>query len=280
MSEPIEDKIKRLKSELQVAKQAQELWEMLHSKRKEIETKISEVKSRIEQDTFEHHQKGEEGPAPVEEKAELLSSIKNSQQNIDDKMDDFEDFSLDMIEGLHQELILTILEKFPDQEESFEELTRKQNLSSNLHGKLDELQTHLQKISRLLDNTITERNRVKPRNLFKFIFGRSSNFMITKNLQEIKAYTANTLEIICDLEAQFARSEANNSILQLLTELIVQIQMVAQKRWSYRKIDRNLIPLQKELKRLFNYIKGEKERARAERIDSEALIENWIERFS
>lgn len=125
MNETFESKIKRLKDELQIAEHANQLWKILIEKRGMLESKITKLMSEIDDNKnsiYCNTSKDLCVKQIIETKEETLKKIKCSKQEIDEKLDEIEGVSEEIIEDLKRQLILAILQNHPEQKDEFKKL--------------------------------------------------------------------------------------------------------------------------------------------------------------
>jgi len=283
MNEPLDEKIQRLKAELTVAKQAHQLWDVLIEKRENLEEKISILKSEIDEETSAQYQKAQETYEEIKnrgEKAKALKTIKKNKQTIDDKLDDYEDFSDDIIVYLQNQLVITILKKFPDQTNPYQNLDHQLRQSIDLSDKLKVLKVSTQDIDQLLNRVLEERKRAGPFRILHFFFGRNPYFTITQSIQAIKLLCGNALDVLHDIEETIPNNPRAVNCLEQITEVLVQLQSFAQQRWSYGKIDSQLKPLKGTLAPLTKQLNILKKEADEAIISQKEMINLWIDQHS
>lgn len=283
MEESLDDKINRIKSELTVAKQANQLWDILLEKREILEEKISSLKDEIEDEHLKQYQEAHEiyhEAKRSENKREALDSIKKNKQSIDEKLDNYEDISGDIVTYLQNQLVITILKKYPDQEMSYHNLDRQLQKNINLADKLKVLISNTQNIDTLVQRIIEERAKTKPFRILQFFFGRNPNLAITQSIQAMKLLCGNSLDLLHDTIDLIKDNQRAKNCLEQLSEILVQLQTFSQQRWSYKKIDKGLLPLKDTINVYVKQLLTLKKEGREDIINQERIIENWIEQHS
>lgn len=283
MEESLDDKIQRLKNELAMAKQAHQLWDMLIQKREQLEDKIASLKNEIEDEKMKQYEKAhdvyEEAKAGGNKK-ETLDSIKQSKQTIDNKLDDYEDISGDILVYLQNQLVITILKKFPDQELSFQNLDRQLYRSIDISEKLNTLQVSTKEIDELISKIFIEREKSKPLRILSFFFGNNPNYQITQHIKAVKLLCGHSLDLLHDLAELVQDNQRAQSCLEQLSELFVKLQTFAQQRWSYNKIDNELLPLKDTFKSYVDQLLVLKKEAEENTDSQQEMINLWIEQHT
>lgn len=283
MEESLDNKIKRLKNELAMAKQAHQLWDMLIQKREQLENKIASLKSEIDDEKMKQYERAHEVYEEAKtgsNKEETLDSIKKSKQTIDDKLDDYEDISGDILIYLQNQLVLTILKKFPDQELSFQNLEKQLYQSIDISEKLNTLQVSTNEIILLINKIMEERKKSKPLQILSFFFGKNPNYQITQHIQAIKLLCGHSLNLLHDLADLVQNNQRTQNCLEQLSELLVKLQTFAQQRWSYSKIDNNLVPLKDIFKSYIEQLLVLKKEADENISNQREMINLWIEQHT
>lgn len=283
MSEPFDEKIQRLKMEMTVAKQARNLWKILNEKRDLLEEKIAKLKTELDEEVFDYHRHAKqdsEENISITEKTNILKTIRDSKQEIDERLDKYEDFSHDMVECLEQELILTLLEKYPDQHVCYNELALARDKQSTLQDQLKTLHTSLNEINQLLKRAVEERQKSRPRNLLRFLFGRNPNVIITKCLQATKILSSTALDKSQEILSSLPDGHPAFLLIEQLLEALTKLQAASQQRWGYRKIDRIFAPLSLELKEYQEDLEAIQEKIVEELKIRESSIQDWINKLS
>lgn len=283
MVEPIDDKIKRLKAELAVARQAHQLWDILIEKREKLEEKIAALKIEIEDEKSSRYREAKEKYKEiksVENKKEALDTIKHNKQSIDEKLDDYEDFSDDIVAYLQNQLVLSILKKHPDQEKSYSNLDSQLNRYTELSDKLRVLITSIRDIDRLIEKVLEERKRAGPFRLLQFFFGKNPYFTISQSIQGIKLLCGNTLDVLHDVEEMMSDNHKAMECLEELTEILVQLHNFSQQRWSYSKIDKQLAPLKGTLRDSADQLDKFRKETKESCESQSDMINLWIEQHS
>ena len=283
MEEPLDDKIKRLKAELNVAKQAHQLWDILLEKREKLEEKIAALKDEIEekQSAKYHADKNtyEETQSKDNQKA-ALETIKQNKQAIDEKLDDYEDFSDDIVNYLHHQLVITILNKHPDQEDSYRNLDKQLQQSTNLSEKLQSLTVSTKDIDRLIDKIYEERQRAGPFRLLQFFLGDNPYVAITQSIKGIKLLCGNALDLLHDIEESVHSNRDAKDLLEQLNEIFVGLQTFAQQRWNNSKIDKLLVPYKGMLGSFVTQLEDFKKATDDNIVSQKEMISLWIEQHT
>src|SRR5690606_8533930 len=119
-----------------------------------LEEKIALLRIEIEEESGGKYLAAQETYEEIKSrgrKKEALDSIKQNKQTIDEKLDDYEDFSDDMVIFLQNQLVIAILQKHPDMENSFRNLDRQLHQYSDLSVKLQTLAASSRDIEQLID---------------------------------------------------------------------------------------------------------------------------------
>lgn len=283
MEESIDDKIKRLKAELAMAKQAHQLWDMLLEKREKLEEKIASLKNELEDEKLKQYEKTQRPHKDAKvsaDKEKTLESIKQNKQTIDNKLDDYEDISGDIVVYLQNQLVFSILKKFPDQELSYQNLDRQLYKSLEISEKYHLLHTSVYDIDRLINKILDERTKSKPLRILQYFFGKNPNLTITQNIQAIKILCGHSLDQLHDAAELVKDNQKAQSCLEQLSELLVQLQTFSQNRWSYSKIDKNLLPLKDALKGYVEQLLAFKKESEEDISSQRDMIDLWIEQHT
>ena len=226
MEESIDNKIKRLKSELAVAKQAHQLWDILIEKREKLEEKITSLKTEIEDEKSAQYRDAQEVYEEIKSKGmkkEALDTIRRNKQTIDEKLDDYEDFSDDIVSYLQNQLIMTILKKHPEQENSYKNLNSQLNQYTALSDKLQILTISVRDLDKLINKIAEERERAGPFRLLQFFFGKNPYFTISQSIQGIKLLCGSALDVLHDVEEDMSDNQKARDCLEQLTEILVHL---------------------------------------------------------
>lgn len=283
MEESIEEKIKRLKSELAVAKQAHQLWDILIEKREKLEEKIAFLRTEIEDEKNAQYQQAQKTYEEIKNsgnKKEVLDTIKQSKQTIDEKLDEYEDFSDDIITYLQNQLVSNILKKHPGQESSYRNLDNQLHQSMDLKDKLQTLSTLTRDIDTLINKIVAERKRAGPFRLLQFFLGVSPYYEISQNVQGIKLLCGKALNLLHDIEEKMQDNHQAVECFEQLLGIFVKLQSFAQQRWSYGKIDKRLMPLKGTLKPLADQTEMFKKEAEKNASSQEEMLNLWIDQHS
>ncbi|ADI38330.1 putative uncharacterized protein [Waddlia chondrophila 2032/99] len=283
MEESIEEKIKRLKSELAVAKQAHQLWDILIEKREKLEEKIAFLRAEIEDEKNAQYQQAQKAYEEIKNrgnKKEVLDTIKQSKQTIDEKLDEYEDFSDDIITYLQNQLVSNILKKHPGQESSYRNLDNQFHQSMDLKDKLQALSTLTRDIDTLINKIVEERKRAGPFRLLQFFLGVSPYYEISQNVQGIKLLCGKALNLLHDIEEKMQDNHQAIECFEQLLGIFVKLQSFAQQRWSYGKIDKRLMPLKGTLTPLADQMEMFKKEAEKNASSQEEMLNLWIDQHS
>jgi hypothetical protein len=276
MPDSLDDKIPSIKTELAIARQAQQLCNVLLQKREELEERIASLIREIENDTATHSKHGDPDSIKnkaLEEKKKILATIKSNKQVIDERLDEYEDYSADIVTILEEELIVSLLQKYPDQEVAYNDLNTKSRRQSELLNASQTLLNSSLDLEKLLEHIIEERQKAKPTRILLYFFGRNPNIAIAKMIQASKLLCEGMLGIIKDIHDPLP-------IFNKLAELLARLLVFTKEHLSYRKIDHTLIPLHRELNEIILELKKLKEETLVSLKTAEEERNGWIEKHS
>jgi len=285
MSESPQDKLSRLKTEYLAAKQALDFKKMIGDKRDEIEKSIEELKQDIENGTFKLYRKEKSSEEDLRELAdnietntELLKSVTKTRRELDSKLDEFELFSTEMLFHLRQGIIDAILEIHPEKNSEYEELSNTHQELQYLSEYAKEIEISVTQVVELLSTIAQERGSVKKGGIFRYLFGANPNYVITKSLKLIGTLTAATIPLFNELTEKSAFPKHFEKLIKECNSIFKHLQIQAEGRWGWGKIDKEVVPFLDQLIGLSSGIKAMTSDLEAQAGDLKSQIDEWIER--
>lgn len=250
MDEQPQEKIKRLRNEFVIAEQTYNLKELLIEKRDELEKNILKLSDEVSEENLTLHQNETGNPEALkqafdslETKKLLLNRIKETLQQLDEKLDDYELFSMEMVLFLRHELIKAILEAHPDQKAHYEKLT------SSLDQQLDHialsntLTDSLEQIEKKLEIIVHQRELVRRRGILRYIFGPNPNALITASLKDAYRLASNLIPKIEGELKRYPEADDMKIALHECQTIVTELTSKATSKWGWNKIDQEIIPL-------------------------------------
>lgn len=209
--EPIRDQIRSIKHELNRK-------EELLFERSILEKKLEGF--RLKQSQF--------GAVPQKEE---LARIKNELRLLDHQIDLIEEKEADLL-NLKQSLIQQLFWQEPDKKIAYEKAINEEEKHLNEITKLELGLAFVNRIDQHLIEIKTALNRVKRLNILSYLFGPNPNLIITQNWTALK-------ELLGKPYPEVISSNIIHSF-QKTKELL-------EKRWGFKRIEKELLPLQTEI---------------------------------
>lgn len=273
-----QDKLKKFKEELTIARKAALLTKSLIEKRDKLDDQLTIIISQLEQDIFEHHRQETSSldlTHQLTSKKAFVNELKKRKQEIDEKLDEYEGFSADVSEKLRGAVISAILECHPSEEETHKKMTESLKNNAVNQEKIRTLLASLTNVAHHLNSIIQERASVKRRSLFSFLFGRNPRVTISASFQAAEKAAQTSLAII-----EHQGGTNGNTLYSDISTTLKAFLATAKKRWGFKSIDSVIHPLYAHFNDLVDSLRNILQRYQEEYAALEQEIEDWIERLT
>ncbi len=276
MPETLDDKVSRLRQELRLANQGKALWNTLLEKRTLIESIILQMENDLEKETLDYYRKGIENTEDISRMREKLHDVRATRRQVDEKLDEYEAMSVELEEKLQEELVKTILERFPDRRSAYEALIHQQNVQCKKNALNDLLIEATKKIKEHVSSILYERKKATPRGFLAGIFGGSPAVSILKSLESLKPLSSQVLKTLEETLLLAQKGGNQEDVYKALQKVTQELQEVMQQQWTYSKIEKAYSPIASALDQCQKDLEGLKAGCKNGMDQAKSSLTEWL----
>lgn len=230
------DFLKSIKTEYLLANQAHTFKKTIGNKRHILEQQLLNLRKKVEDETLKYYRSPEgkqNTPLPnsILANHELLKSFKKTLQELDHKLDHYDDVSIDMLTSLRHQYIDAIIQKYPEKEASYRELEHSLTVKVALLEKLFFLSDACGEVKHHIQTLIKERKRLWQLGFIRYLFGRSPTAIVAKGRNGILERSA---AVLLAFDEEVIENPQIHGLVKQSLETFSFLKESCQKRWRWK----------------------------------------------
>lgn len=252
-------RIFELKTKLSIYEKGLERWKSLSLKREGLENQIHKKEN-------ERDRNREQSRTPLLN--EQIIQMRKQLWDLDGLLDYLEEYTVDKIEDIENQLVTTIFSLHPESKEAYENIQNEIQQIDNEETELRAIQDPLIRIDDLLQKTLLARQRVRGAGLLSYLFGATPNYKISQHLDALK----NQIQLI------LTKFPDKVEYLEF-KEFLIHLEKECGYSWSFRKVDTYFTKSHNQLKDYLKLIQAGLEVCEQSKIIIEKKRKDWLLKF-
>lgn len=254
--------IKRYKEEFHQIEQALKLYPSLLKKREDLDNAISQLEKELAKKFLNSAQ------STVDKAKALLSDLKKQRNEIDQLLDESEEFSEERSIKIKESLIALILKEYPDQQEVYQKLFYDFEVCLEKENSLLKVIDICQSMSHILEKAIEVRKSIKGSGILRYIFGISPNAEIEHQFRMGLRHAKESIPFL-------SQRKHDAEILLLFQHLEKQFQ----KPWSFSHLDSIYASSHQKLQLFINQLQRQLEENQQTKASLEKSMNDWLDQY-
>lgn len=281
MNESPEYRIRRLKQERTLAKKALEVKKILGEKRELLENNINALVEEIDDETLKMHRQATDNDESafdelsynLKKKKVLLSQVKQTKQEMDRCLDEYDNFSQQVLEEIENGLAMAILELRPEQQATYQRMREELKAVALFREYVAPLEEDLNAIDAILASLQADKSQSKLKMILSHFTGGSAYAARAKRLHEGGVILNRLLPKI---KSAAAASEVSGRCYDILSK----VQHHLKQHSGYTKIHAAVVPLCDAARDAIASLREADADAEQHMNEIKGNIESWMERGS
>jgi hypothetical protein len=276
--------IKRLKDELQEAKEGHTHWQALLPQRESLQETIEKMQNgieeacnRLESQSADTSEATSALQNEIEKQRSLLKRIKKQKLEMDHLLDNLEEGSEERVESINRQLVKAILDLYPDQQSVYTLMEDEHNKIVNELNGLSDLVQICEELKQSLEKIHNTRQTVRKQGLLRYLFGQNPNVIIAQELHNLSELSESSMPMI---EAHESEKNKSAALFKELRNLMESLYKHSKQRWGFKIIDNIFSPALNTLSSI-QYEVEEQLRVKESTLKvSEKKFSEWLKEFN